>query len=127
MPVSPGSTRMLQIKENNMNYDIILTFIDYLLIPFLALAIDLKRSKKETVASLQNFLLYTSYTVAIVLITYVLRVALSRVVISLGTDPGTGVYTMIATVVALILPYIKEIIVTYCDVRCEIKAKKDSL
>ncbi|MCR5301885.1 MAG: hypothetical protein K6E49_05550 [Lachnospiraceae bacterium] len=110
-----------------MNYDIILTFIDYLLIPFLALAIDLKRSKKETVASLQNFLLYTSYTVAIVLITYVLRVALSRVVISLGTDPGTGVYTMIATVVALILPYIKEIIVTYCDVRCEIKAKKDSL
>ena len=109
-----------------MDSDLILTFIDYLLIPFLALAIDLRRSKKEAVMTLANFMRYVSYTVAIVLITYVIRVALSRVAVSLGTDPGTGVYTMIATFVALILPYVREIIVTYCDVRCEIKAGKGS-
>lgn len=109
-----------------MNSDLILMFIDYLLIPFMALAIDLRRAGKEVVLTLSNFSLYVSYTVAIVIITYVLRVVLSRVLITLGTDPGTGVYTMIATIIALILPYIKEIIVTYWDVRCEIKGKKGS-
>ena len=109
-----------------MNSDLILMFIDYLLIPFMALAIDLRRSGKEVVLTLKNFTLYVSYTVAIVIITYILRVVLSRVLISLGTDPGTGVYTIIATVIALLLPYLKEIIVTYCDVRCEIKGKKGS-
>ena len=87
-----------------MNSDLILMFIDYLLIPFMALAIDLRRSGRETVMSLRNFMLYTSYTVAIVIITYIVRVALSRVVITLGTDPGTGVYTIMATIIALILP-----------------------
>lgn len=110
-----------------MNTDHILIFIDYLLIPFIALSIDLRRNKKTDAFSFGAFLLYVPYTVAIYLIVYVMRVVLSRLGVGVNTDAGTGIYTAIATVVALVIPYIREIIVTYVNVRCEIKGKKDSV
>ena len=109
-----------------MNTDFILMFIDYLLIPALSLSIDLKRGKEEIRMSLKSFLTYVAYAVAIVIITYVIRVVMSRLGITAGTDAGTGLYTIMATFLALILPYIKEIIATYINVRCEIKGKKGS-
>lgn len=109
-----------------MNTDYILMFIDYLLIPAIALAIELKRSGRETGMSLKVFLSYASYTVAIAVICYIIRVVLSRIGITMATDAGTGIYTIMATFIALILPYIREIFTTYVNVRCEIKGKKDS-
>ena len=109
-----------------MNSDYILMFIDYLLIPFISLGIDLRRRGSEAVFSLASFLLYVPYTVAIFIITYVIRVVMSRLGIGVDTDAGTGIYTVMATFIALILPYVKEMIVTYCSVRCEIKGKKDT-
>ena len=106
-----------------MNNDYILMFTDYLLIPFIALAIDLRRSKSEIKFTLQAFLKYVSYAVAVIIITYVIRLVLSRLGVGVNTDPGSDIYTVIATAVALIVPYVKEIITTYLNVRCEIKGK----
>ncbi len=108
-----------------MNTDIIMTFIDYLLIPAIALSIELKRNGEEIRMSLGAFLSYVSYTVAIIIIVYVLRVVMSRIGIAIDTDAGSGIYTIMATVIALILPYIKEMLATYINVRCEIKGKED--
>ncbi len=107
-----------------MNTDFILMFIDYLLIPALSLSIELKRSKEEICMSLKSFLTYVSYVVAIAIVMYVIRVVMSRLGITADTDAGTGLYTVMAAFLALILPYIKEIILTYFNVRCEIKGKK---
>lgn len=109
-----------------MNTDYILMFIDYLLIPALSVSIELKRRKEEIRMSLESFLTYASYAVTIVIITYVIRVVMSRLGITADTNAGTGLYTIMATFLALILPYIKEIIATYINVRCEIKGKKGS-
>lgn len=110
-----------------MNSDYILMFIDYLLIPCIAAGIDLRRSSAgEIRMSLRSFLLYVSYTTAIAVCVYIIRLVVSRLGINIETDPGTGIYTILATAVALVMPYIKEIIVTYCNVRCEIRGKKDS-
>ncbi len=98
-------------------------FVGYLLIPFISLGIDLRRSKREVKLSLQTFMLYVSYTVAVILTTYVIRLVLSRLGVGVNTDPGSDIYTVIATAVALIAPYVKEIITTYFNVRCEIKGK----
>ena len=106
-----------------MNNDYILMFVDYLLIPFIALGIDLRRSKCEIKLTLQAFLKYVSYAVAVIIITYVIRLVLSRLGVGVNTDPGSDIYTVIATAVALIVPYVKEIITTYLNVRCEIKGK----
>ena len=113
-------------KEKHMNTDYILMFIDYLLIPALSVSIELKRRKEEIRMSLESFLTYASYAVTIVIITYVIRVVMSRLGITADTNAGTGLYTIMATFLALILPYIKEIIATYINVRCEIKGKKGS-
>ena len=106
-----------------MNNDYILMFVDYLLIPFIALSIDLRRAKSEIKFTLQSFLKYVSYAVAVIIVTYVIRLVLSRLGVGVNTDPGSDIYTIIATVVALIAPYVKEIITTYLNVRCEIKGK----
>ena len=106
-----------------MNNDYILMFGDYLLIPFLSLGIDLRRSKSEIKVTLKTFLLYVSYAVAVIIVTYVFRLVLSRLGVGVNTDPGSDIYTVIAVVVALLIPYIKEIITTYINVRCEIKGK----
>ena len=107
-----------------MYTDHILMFIDYLLIPVLSLSIDLRRSGRQASASLANFMRYVAYTVAIFIITYVIRVVLSRLGIGASSEAGTGLYTILATVIALVAPYVKELAVTYCNVRCEIKGKK---
>ena len=75
--------------------------------------------------SLQVFMKYVSYTLSILIVTYVLRVVISRLGIGIDISAGTAMYTIVATVIALIVPYVKEIITTYCNVRCEIKGKKD--
>ena len=106
-----------------MTNDYILMFVDYLLIPFISLGIDLRRSGSEIKLTLKSFLLYVSYAVAVIIVTYVLRLVISRLGIGVNTDPGSDIYTLIATVVALVIPYIKEIITTYLNVRCEIKGK----
>jgi hypothetical protein len=98
-------------------------FVDYLLIPFISLGIDLRRSKSEIKLTLKTFLLYVSYAVAIIITAYVLRYVAARLGVGLNTDPGSEIYTVIATVVALLIPYVKEIIATYVNVRCEIKGK----
>ncbi len=108
-----------------MNTDYILIFIDYLLIPCLALGIDMSRAKAEIKFSLSNFISYARYTIAIILIAYIIRVVLARMGIGVNTDPGTGMYTIMATFIALASPYVKEMIVKYIDIRCEIKGKKD--
>ena len=107
-----------------MYTDHILIFIDYLLIPFLALSIDLKRSGTEAALTLAHFMRYVAYTVAIFITTYVIRVVLARIGVGATTDAGTGIYTIMATVIALLAPYVRELIATYCNVRCEIKGKK---
>ena len=107
-----------------MYTDHILIFIDYLLIPFLALSIDLRRSGKEAALTLTNFMRYAAYTVAIFITTYIIRVVIARLGFGMTTDAGTGIYTIMATVIALVAPYVRELIATYCNVRCEIKAKK---
>lgn len=125
-------TPMLSIRKTNiskeyqMNADYFLMFIDYMLIPALSVSIELKRRKEEIRMSLESFLTYASYAVTIVIITYVIRVVMSRLGITADTNAGTGLYTIMATFLALILPYIKEIIATYINVRCEIKGKKGS-
>ena len=106
-----------------MYTDHILIFIDYLLIPFLALSIDIKRSGRETVMSLANFLRYVSYTVAVFIVTYIIRVVIARLGFGVTTDAGTGFYTILATLIALVAPYVRELVATYCNVRCEIKKK----
>lgn len=106
-----------------MYTDHILIFIDYLLIPFLALSIDIKRSGKEAVLSLANFLRYVSYTVAVFIVTYIIRVVIARLGFGVTTDAGTGIYTILATLIALVAPYVRELVATYCNVRCEIKKK----
>lgn len=106
-----------------MYTDHILIFIDYLLIPFLALSIDIKRSGKEAVPSLANFLRYVSYTVAVFIVTYIIRVVIARLGFGVTTDAGTGIYTILATLIALVAPYVRELVATYCNVRCEIKKK----
>jgi len=50
---------------------------------------------------------------------------LARLGIGVNVEAGTGIYTIVAAILAGIFPYIKEIIVTYTAVRCEIKGKKD--
>ena len=134
-----------------MNSDYILMFIDYLLIPFIATGIDICRkegpAKREdpllhrealdevepngraslnSVDKMRTLLLYASYTTAIAVCVYIIRLVVSRLGINIDTDPGTGIYTIIATAVTLVMPYIKEIIVTYFNVRCEIKGKKET-
>ncbi|MBQ6129937.1 MAG: hypothetical protein IJI51_09770 [Lachnospiraceae bacterium] len=106
-----------------MYTDHILIFIDYLLIPFLALSIDIKRSGKEAALSLANFLRYVSYTVAVFIVTYIIRVVIARLGFGVTTDAGTGIYTILATLIALVAPYVRELVATYCNVRCEIKKK----
>ncbi|MBR2530459.1 MAG: hypothetical protein IKE35_05475 [Lachnospiraceae bacterium] len=106
-----------------MYTDHILIFIDYLLIPFLALSIDIKRSGKEAVLSLANFLRYVSYTVAVFIVTYIIRVVIARLGFGVTTDAGTGFYTILATLIALVAPYVRELVATYFNVRCEIKKK----
>ena len=106
-----------------MTNDYILMFVDYLLIPFISLGIDLRRSKSEIKLTLKTYLLYVSYAVAVIIVTYVLRYVASRLGLGINTDAGSEIYTVIATVVALLLPYIKEIITTYVNIRCEIKGK----
>ncbi len=108
-----------------MNSDHILMFINYLLIPVAALAIDMRRSGSDMALSLQVFMKYVSYTLSILIVTYVLRVVISRLGIGIDISAGTAMYTIIATVIALIIPYVKEIFTTYLNVRCEIKGKKD--
>ena len=91
-------TPMLSIRKTNitkeyqMNADYFLMFIDYMLIPALSLSIDLKRGKEEIRMSLKSFLTYVSYAVAIVIITYVIRVVMSRLGITADTNAGTGIY-----------------------------------
>ena len=99
-------------------------FVDYLLIPLIALGIDIRRSGKKQAVSLDAAASYASYATAVVIIVYVIRVVISRLGIGMDTEPGTGMYTIFATVVALVLPYIKEMLATYINVRCEIKGKK---
>ena len=101
-------------------------FIDYLLIPFIALGIDLARSGKDVKWSVGLLARYSGYTVAIAIIAYIVRLVVSRLGIGATTDPGTGIYTILATLIAVLIPYAREIIVTYCNVRAEIKGKKDS-
>ena len=108
-----------------MNTDWILVFIDYMLIPIIALGIDLRRAKREAVFSLDPLILYAGYATAIAIATYVVRVMLARLGIGVNVEAGTGIYTIVAAILAGIFPYIKEIIVTYTAVRCEIKGKKD--
>ncbi|MBO4266585.1 MAG: hypothetical protein J5910_05280 [Lachnospiraceae bacterium] len=111
-----------------MNTDWILVFIDYILIPVIALGIDLRRSGKEARFSLDALILYAKYAVWIAVMTYIIRVVLARLGIGISVEAGTGIYTIVAGVFAVIFPYIKEIVVTYINVRCEIKAKdKDSV
>ena len=107
-----------------MNNDYILMFVDYLIIPLIALGIDMRRSGKKQAFSIEVAASYASYATVVVIIVYVVRVVMSRLGIGMDTDPGTGLYTVFATAVALILPYIKEMIATYINVRCEIKGKK---
>ncbi len=102
-----------------------LAFIGYFLIPVISTAIDIRRAKKEMKFTFLTFTLYVSYLVATLMITYMIRFILSRFGVGVITDPGTDIYIFIAFVVSVILPYIKEIIATYCNVRCEIKGKKD--
>lgn len=109
-----------------MKSDYILMFINYLLIPFIALSIDLRRTGEEIKMTLKTFMQYVSYTLAILVITYIIRVVISRLGIGIDLTAGTTLYTILASVMALILPYVKEIIKTYVNVRCEIKGKKDS-
>lgn len=101
-------------------------FIDYLLIPLIATGTDLRRSGNDAAMSLRSFLLYARYTIAVAICVYIIRLVISRLGINIDTVPGTGIYTIIATAVSFVVPYIKEIIVTYCNVRCEIKGRKDS-
>ena len=108
-----------------MRSDYILMFINYLLIPFIALSIDLRRSKDAVAMSLKAFMQYVSYMVTIVIVMYIIRVVLSRLGIGVDVTAGSSLYTIAATVIALIIPYIKEIIATYVNVRCEIKGKTD--
>lgn len=99
-------------------------FIDHLLIPFIALGIDMRRAQSEMKLTLRSFLTYVSYTVMIVVCAYIIRLVISRLGINIDADPGTGIYTILAAALALVLPYIKEIITTYVNVRCEIRGKK---
>ena len=101
-----------------------LAFIGYFILPFIAVGIDQKRAKKEPKLSFAAFLLYASYLTAVLMVTYVIRFILSRLGVGMVTDPGTDIYIFIAFAVTVVLPYVKEIIVTYCNVRCEIKGKK---
>ena len=109
--------------RGNMIGNVQLAFIGYFLLPFIAVGIDMRRSGKEMKFSFAAFLLYVSYATALVMVVYAVRFILSRLGVGMTTDPGTDIYIFIACVIALILPYIKEIIVTYCNVRCEIKGK----
>ena len=108
-----------------MRSDYILMFINYLLIPFIALSTDLRRAGSGIKITLETFMKYVSYVISILVITYIIRAVLSRLGIGIDITAGTVLYTIAASVIALILPYVKEIITTYINVRCEIKGKKD--
>ena len=101
-----------------------LSFLNIFMIPVISLSIFSRRSYEPLTADIGTLVRYCLFAIGVSIGTYfVLQILKSAV----GIEPlvESQLYTIIAAIVAFLLPYIVEICMKYIDIRCEIKKKKE--
>ena len=109
-----------------MDMELLLCIINYLMIPFVSVGIDLRRKKADvTRFCFGSFLLYVTYMTALICVTHIIGFILIRAGLITEINGNTTRYTLISGIIAWILPYVKEILFVCLKVRCEIRPKAE--
>jgi len=105
-----------------MSIKLITAFISIICVPFISALIYARHRKAAGI--FEKICVYGVYAVVIRLLT---GYALGSLLVSLGAkfDDGTYVYLLLASVIAVLLPYIHLIIAKYIEVGTEIKGRHE--
>lgn len=100
----------------------LIEFLNIFFVPVISLAVYFRRQNKELTFNMNFVVKYVIFSVVVLIVTYMIMKAL-EVTIGVGALPSSPLYTIVATFVAFVLPYIYEIYKKYLDIKCEIKSK----
>ena len=100
-----------------------LELFNLFVVPTICVAVFYRRSEKSVI----RFLLIKDYCVSMVAVANISFVVLkmSELSIGIGAEIDSQVYTLVATFVAFVLPYIYEVLKKYISIRCEIKINEE--
>ncbi len=100
-----------------------LEFINYFCVPCISMIIYGKRNNVDmSKFSMESLMRYGIYIVVNSILTF-FGFKVTEALAGIGALPSSNVYTIVAVLVAVIVPYIQEIIRKYFDVKVEIKKK----
>ena len=99
-------------------------YLNLFVIPVISLYIYGKRAGKEIGLKFESLALYSFFTVATAVISFAL-LKFCEMTFGFGAEPGSQVYTLVALLVAFVMPYVLEMYRVFINIRCEIKGKNE--
>ena len=102
-----------------------LLFINLFFIPVISVSIHYRRSNRKIMADFDALTVYVAYLFVIVSVCYVIT-KIPEVMMGFEISIYSRIYTILAGIIAFILPYAYEIYKKYIDIRCEIKGKNEN-
>ena len=100
------------------------TFLNLFFVPMISVFVFYRRNKKELFPDLDFFKQYVIYTIAVTIATF-LTMKILTIITGFGATSESQVYTIVATIIAFLLPYIFEIYSKYIDIRFEVKGNDE--
>ncbi len=91
-------------------------------IPFISLYIAFKRENEPMVFGLKAVMRYAIYVVLNVIVSF-LCLKVTQILIGLDPSPESQAYTLAASVIAFLIPYVHEIIRKYVSIRFEVNER----
>ena len=102
--------------------DMIIEILNIFVVPVIALGIYMKRNKLTFEDKREVFSEQALYTVLVFILSFLLIRVMNRL-FGFDAAPDSQKYTMVATPIALILPYVFEIARKFVGISCDISRK----
>ncbi len=99
-------------------------FLNIFVIPLISISVLEKRGRVKASFDFRFVMQYALTTVLVFLATFFVF-KITEVLAGISAEPSSQFYTVVAVILAWLMPYLYEIIRKYIEVRVEIRKKKD--
>ena len=103
-----------------------ITFFNLFFVPLVSIFVFYRRNNMILKPDFGFFRLYALFSIAVSIVTF-LFMKLLTITTGLGATLESQVYTIVASGIAFLLPYIFEIYSKYIDIRFEVKGKDENV